>query len=239
MQVAARGQRVGLAGDDAQLLVEQRQRLQVVAGLDQRQAQDRELDVALAQAVEQLGLALLDHRQEDAGVRVDQPVDGHRQEGDGRHRHRAHAQAALGAAGQQRQVLCRAAQLVEDGRRARREAAAVHGGLHAMGHAVEELEAERRFQPGDGLGDGRLRQVQHRRGLAETAVFEHGHEHAQLAHLQVPRQALDQAGGRREVCSWRCFWWRQRCRHDRCLLIIALSVFGIGRGLHARTSLLH
>ena len=143
VQPLARGQRVVLAGDDAQLLVEQRGHVHVVAGIDQRQTQDRDLDVALAQAVEQFGLTFLDHRHEDARVRIDQAIDRHRQERDGRHRHDAHAQAALGAAGQQRQVLRRAAQLVEDGHRARREAAAVHRRLDAVGHAIEEPAAER------------------------------------------------------------------------------------------------
>jgi hypothetical protein len=76
--------------------------------------------------------------------------------------------------------------------RPRREAASVHRGLHAARHAVEELHAQRVLQPGDRLGHGRLRQVQHRRGLAEAAVLEHCHEDAQLAHLQMARQAVDQ-----------------------------------------------
>ncbi|HOW48747.1 MAG TPA: hypothetical protein PLB26_13960 [Rubrivivax sp.] len=104
----------------------------------------------------------------------------------------------------QRQLVRGAAQFVEDGGDARREGAAVDRRLDAVGDAVEQAHAERVLQAGDGPGHRRLRQVQHRGGPAEAAVLEHDHEHAQLAHLQMARQALHQAvGGAR------------RCRHDR------------------------
>ena len=77
----------------------------------------------------------------------------------------------------------------------------VHGGLDADGvWRSKSLTPSVLFQPGDGLGDGGLRQMQHRRRLAEAAVLEHRHEDAQLAHLQVAGQSLDQAVGRHVQC---------------------------------------
>ena len=77
-----------------------------------------------------------------------------------------------GAAGHKRQVLRGAAQLVEDRDGTRREAQPVHRRLHTVGDRSNSLTPSI-FQTGDGLGDRRLRQVQHRSSLAKTAVLEH------------------------------------------------------------------
>ena len=100
----------------------------------------------------------------------------------------------------QRQVLCGAAQLVEDGDGARCKAPAPSTvGSTPWAITVEELDTQHRLQPGDGLGHGRLRQVQHGCGLVKAAMLEHGNEDPQLAHLQVSGQAVDQVVGRHAV----------------------------------------
>ena len=97
--------------------------------------------------------------------------------------------------------------LVKDARGAFQRGLAGAGQRHAPRGAVEQGGADARFQPGDGLGHGGLRQFQRLRGTGEGAGF--GHLGEDGPGFQIGELAHD--GGRRPAAAWPTAWheWKE------------------------------